>query len=267
VTRTRRGVARRLLDAKVLLTCSLAMSTVDSHPVIGHTPSGPKALAANVPDSHVSRLDPQDVPGISPGRLRGRRCAFHKLEEMLAADERPGGFLEMPLDDVAAHIAAHILDDSEATRAQWGLATLLGPYRLEKFLGSGGMAEVFQTVDTRLGRRVAVKICFGKLTKRFKREARAISVLNHRHVCTLYDVGPDHLVMELVEGETLRDWLQRAPPGSGSSDRKRSARCAWRRPSGRSGASRSQAGERDDRPRWSRKGALYRSRNRRASLA
>ena len=50
-----------------------------------------------------------------------------------------------------------------------------------------------------------------RFSARFEREARAISSLNHPHICTLYDVGPNYLVMELVEGETLRDWFKRAP--------------------------------------------------------
>ena len=81
--------------------------------------------------------------------------------------------------------------------------TCLGPYRIEGKLGEGGMGEVFRAVDTRLGRAVAIKITHERFSARFDREARAISSLNHPNICTLYDVGPDYLVMELVEGETL----------------------------------------------------------------
>jgi TolB-like protein/Tfp pilus assembly protein PilF len=66
-------------------------------------------------------------------------------------------------------------------------------------------------MDTRLGRKVAIKISHERFSGRFEREARAISALNHPNVCTLYDVGPNYLVTELVEGETLRDWLKGAP--------------------------------------------------------
>ena len=62
-----------------------------------------------------------------------------------------------------------------------------------------GMGSVYRAVDTRLGRKVAIKICAQQFTGRFEREARAISSLNHPHICTLYDVGPNYLVMELVE--------------------------------------------------------------------
>ena len=67
----------------------------------------------------------------------------------------------------------------------------LGPYRLEGKLGAGGMGDVYRAVDTRLGRAVAVKIAQEQFIHRFGREARAISSLNHPHICTLYDVGPD----------------------------------------------------------------------------
>ncbi len=89
--------------------------------------------------------------------------------------------------------------------------TLLGPYRVDGRLGEGGMGDVYRAVDTRLGRAVAVKIAQQQFIQRFEREARAISSLNHPHICTLYDVGPDYLVMELVEGETIAAGLKRGP--------------------------------------------------------
>jgi serine/threonine protein kinase len=94
--------------------------------------------------------------------------------------------------------------------------TQLGPYRIERLLGKGGMGEVFRGTDTRLGRSVAIKISAHEFSGRFEREARAISALNHPHICTLYDVGtlpsgPAYLVTELVEGESLSDWLKRSP--------------------------------------------------------
>jgi Tol biopolymer transport system component len=66
------------------------------------------------------------------------------------------------------------------------------------------MGEVYKARDKRLGREVAVKVAAKEFSERFEREARAISALNHPHICTLYDVGPNYLVMELVEGTTLR---------------------------------------------------------------
>ena len=73
------------------------------------------------------------------------------------------------------------------------------------------MGEVFRAVDTRLGRAVAIKTTHEQFSARFEREARAISSLNHPNICTLYDVGPNYLVMELVEGETLAARLKSGP--------------------------------------------------------
>jgi Tol biopolymer transport system component/tRNA A-37 threonylcarbamoyl transferase component Bud32 len=81
--------------------------------------------------------------------------------------------------------------------------TRLGPYEILSALGAGGMGEVWKARDTRLNRVVAIKASFGPFTERFEREARAIAAVNHPHVCSLYDVGPDYLVMEYVEGESL----------------------------------------------------------------
>jgi serine/threonine protein kinase len=86
--------------------------------------------------------------------------------------------------------------------------TRLGPYEILSALGAGGMGEVWKARDTRLNRLVAIKASLGPLSERFEREARAIAAVNHPHVCSLYDVGPDYLVMEYVEG----DWLHGPVP-------------------------------------------------------
>ena len=80
----------------------------------------------------------------------------------------------------------------------------LGPYELLAPIGAGGMGEVWKARDTRLDRTVAVKHSAERFSDRFEREAHAIAALNHPHICTLYDVGPDYLVMEFVEGKPLR---------------------------------------------------------------
>src|SRR5499433_3272720 len=99
--------------------------------------------------------------------------------------------------------------------------TKLGPYEIESPLGAGGMGEVYRARDTRLDRDVAVKVLASHLSSdpdlkaRFDREARAISALQHPHICTLHDVGHqdgvDFLVMEFLEGETLQRRLLRGP--------------------------------------------------------
>src|SRR5438105_10597888 len=81
---------------------------------------------------------------------------------------------------------------------------MLGPYEILEPIGAGGMGEVWKARDTRLGREVAIKISSEKLSDRFEREARAVAALNHPNICQLYDVGPNYLVMELVEGERLK---------------------------------------------------------------
>jgi serine/threonine protein kinase len=87
----------------------------------------------------------------------------------------------------------------------------LGPYRLESVLGQGGMGKVFRATDTRMNRSVAIKLCEPSFMTYFNRELKAISALNHPHICTLYDAGPNYLVMELIEGETLAAKIRRGP--------------------------------------------------------
>src|SRR5438067_4712523 len=99
--------------------------------------------------------------------------------------------------------------------------TKLGPYEIVAPLGSGGMGEVYRARDTRLGRIVAVKILPSHLSdnstlrQRFEREAKAISSLNHPHICVLHDIGnqsgTQFLVMEFLDGETLATRLERGP--------------------------------------------------------
>src|ERR1035438_5060100 len=80
----------------------------------------------------------------------------------------------------------------------------LGPYEILAPLGAGGMGEVYRAHDTRLGRDVAIKLSKEQFSERFEREARAGAALHHPNICHLYDVAPNYLVMELVEGETLK---------------------------------------------------------------
>ncbi len=87
----------------------------------------------------------------------------------------------------------------------------LGPYRVDALIGKGGMGEVYRGTDTRLGRSVAIKVSAREFSDRFEREARAISSLNHPNICTLYDVGPNYLVMEFVEGDTLAHLVKQGP--------------------------------------------------------
>src|SRR3954469_6753319 len=103
----------------------------------------------------------------------------------------------------------------------------LGPYEILDHIGSGGMGEVYLATDTRLQRKVAVKILPGSFDadpgrrQRFEREAQVIASLSHPHICALHDVGSarpagaaqalEYLVMEFLEGETLAARLSRGP--------------------------------------------------------
>jgi serine/threonine protein kinase/Tfp pilus assembly protein PilF len=79
----------------------------------------------------------------------------------------------------------------------------LGPYEILSFLGAGGMGEVYRARDTRLNRDVAIKFSDAGFGARFEREARAIAALNHPNICQIYDIGPNYLVMECVEGAAI----------------------------------------------------------------
>ena len=91
------------------------------------------------------------------------------------------------------------------------IGSRVGPYQITAEIGAGGMGVVYRAHDSRLGRDVAVKVSAERFSERFEREARAVAALNHPNICTLHDVGPDYLVMELVEGETLADMLALRP--------------------------------------------------------
>jgi hypothetical protein len=141
-----------------------------------------------------------------------------KVEALVAADEQPGSFMDEPAYAVAAEM---LTEDS--TGALMGQS--IGHYQVLALLGSGGMGDVYLARDTRLGRKVALKLLPDYLTddesriRRFKQEARAASALNHPNVLTIYEMeqtgGRYFIATEFVEGETLRQRLHggRLSPG------------------------------------------------------
>ena len=152
------------------------------------------------------------------------------LERWSRVEELYHSALERPPEHRAAFLAEVCADlelrcEVEALLAQPGDGILdhpvaeavtgrrLGPYEIRRMIGVGGMGQVFEGRDSRLGRSVAIKICAAEFAKRFAREAQTISALNHPNICTLYDIGPNYLVMELVEGPTLAERIKRGALG------------------------------------------------------
>ncbi|MBV8437629.1 MAG: protein kinase, partial [Silvibacterium sp.] len=169
---------------------------------------------------------------MNPERWRQIEHLYHAALNM--EPSRRDGFLAeaCPEDAELRGEVTSLLDQTDATgalvdQATWTAACdaapmqsiakqggRLGPYEIVDLLGAGGMGEVYSAIDTRLGRRVAIKVSRERFGGRFEREARTISALNHPNICTLFDVGPNYLVTELVKGETLDNWIQRGPPTS-----------------------------------------------------
>ena len=153
---------------------------------------------------------------MTPDRLRQIEELYHSIRESppdrraaLLAEADPE--LRREVESLLARQDNRLPTLDPATVTLLDSGTRLGPYQVEAKLGEGGMGEVFRAVDTRLGRAVAIKVVDQRFLARFGREARAISSLNHPHICTLFDVGPNYLVMELLEGETIAARLKRGP--------------------------------------------------------
>ena len=133
-----------------------------------------------------------------------------EVESLLSSHDRDGRFIDGP----AFEYASDLLNDKQSTMAA---GKTLGSYRILSTLGRGGMGQVYLAEDTRLGRKVALKFLPSSFAqdkdrlRRFEREARAASALNHPNILTIYDVGisegRNFIATEYVEGETLRQRL------------------------------------------------------------
>src|SRR5258708_26913446 len=133
-----------------------------------------------------------------------------KVELLLAHDvSNDGTSGDKILDRPAWEAAPSLLGEPGKARVTPGAQ--IGPYKIAAALGAGGMGEVYRAVDTRLKRTVAIKVAKENFGERFEREARAIAALNHPNICTLYDVGPNYLGMELIEGLTLAERIKQGP--------------------------------------------------------
>ncbi len=141
----------------------------------------------------------------------GDEALRREIESLLAAHGRTGGFFETP----PADLAADWLGGQPASL----IGGRLSRYKILSVLGKGGMGEVYLAEDTQLDRRVAIKLLATGLTadagrvRRFVREARAASALNHPNIITIHEVGEadgrHFIVTEYVEGETLRGRMRR----------------------------------------------------------
>jgi eukaryotic-like serine/threonine-protein kinase len=159
----------------------------------------------------ASELPPKARVAFLEQACAGDKDLRHEVEAMLAAEAYVGDFIAEPaLKDAAGLLASH------APGALIGKK--LSHYELLSFLGAGGMGEVYTARDTRLGRRVAIKLLpamvarDGDRLRRFEQEARAIGMLNHPNILTIHDIGTHEeapfIVSELLEGGTLRVWLK-----------------------------------------------------------
>jgi Tol biopolymer transport system component/serine/threonine protein kinase len=142
--------------------------------------------------SAASKLTKRERAAFLDRECLGDAELRREVEALLADDDSDGPLREASADRVARKLQA---------------GTMVGPYRVTGQLGEGGMGVVYKATDTRLERTVALKFVNVAFSKRFLREAKAISALNHPHVATLYDIGEDqgasYLVMEYVEGKPL----------------------------------------------------------------
>lgn len=156
---------------------------------------------------------------MDPRRFQQIAELYHAVRE--AGAEARAALLEQATPELRREVESLLAQDTDAVfldrppaldalslpsgpaQAAWPVGTLLGPYRIEGSLGKGGMGEVYRATDTRLGRSVAIKRVQARFGARFRDEQRAIAALNHPNICALHDVGPDYMVMELIEGDTL----------------------------------------------------------------
>jgi non-specific serine/threonine protein kinase len=158
---------------------------------------------------HAAReRDPAHREAFIADACRDDPTLRREVEAMLAGLDHAGRFGESPLFASASRPEPPPPRDV----IQLAPGSQLGPYQIRGLLGAGGMGQVYKAFDPRLHREIAVKVAPERFSERFDREVRAIATLNHPNICTIHDVGPNYLVTELVDGETLRDWFRRALP-------------------------------------------------------
>lgn len=141
---------------------------------------------------------PQDRAGFLHAACGSDATLLREVGALLDRDGGMDSLLEQPALAHAGLLAREL-----------GIGTMMGPYRVVARLGAGGMGEVYRAHDPRMWRDVAIKVTDERFSDRFAREVRMVAALNHPNVCQVHDVGPNYLVMELCEGETLAARLKR----------------------------------------------------------
>ncbi len=156
------------------------------------------------------------------------------IADELSSEERMGNFMQHPVGLIPGEntppshtVTRHVL---------FTAGFQLDQYRIESKLGEGGMSTVYLATDTRLRRQVAIKFLSDNLAdaearRRFQREAQMASSLNHPHIVTVHDVGEfegrQYLVMECVDGGTLKDWAKEKEADTERDRRIVDRRCGW----------------------------------------
>lgn len=160
-----------------------------------------------------------ELPAAERASFLDRECGDdadfrREVESLLALENAAKSFIEVPPGDIAAEFFSNRGDRELIGRT-------IGNYRIVELLGAGGMGEVYAAEDVRLGRRLALKVLPREFSdspdrkRRFEREARAASALNHPNIITIFgsetEDGVDFIVSELIEGKTLRDLISDGP--------------------------------------------------------
>lgn len=167
-------------------------------------------------------LGPEERTTYLKEACAGDEDLCREVESLFAAEAYVGNFIANPaFEDAAELISGSVSSRKTGVTPRERIGSRLGPYELDEFIGAGGMGEVFAAADTRLGRRVAIKLLSAALRadddrlQRFIQEARTASLLNHPNILTIHDFGEHegapYIVAELLEGETLRDLIRHGP--------------------------------------------------------
>src|SRR5437763_16323412 len=158
--------------------------------------------------------EPDQISAFLDKACGGDEVLRRKVEALLASRRRAASFIETS----AVGLATKIIQNGQADSL---VGQTIGHYKISESIGTGGMGKVYLAIDITADRKAALKLLPMRFTgeperlKRFQQEARAVVALNHPNILTVYEIGEDHsihyIASELIEGETLRERLQRGP--------------------------------------------------------